>query len=596
MPTVPTYDGNQVREAPLQGGIQNADQYTTGSRSMQAMGQGLLEAGAVTDRVVQREAQRTAYDAQSAIQSKYLEFQQQYQKERTNDKAKGLINDVDKWWSEAAANAGKGLDPLSRSIVTKALKQSSLQARAAAGQFEQQQLEVAADTSWNAAKVTAKSTAAANPFVMVPGSDADGNPTMITGVDAALADLRQKNAEYVVRKGLTGTKVLEALNLKDTTELHTQVLQGLARNDPDAARVYFDKYKSEINGEQHAEIQSVVQTSSRQRTAQTFADSVMAQGLELDAALSEARKNYSGEDEVSVVNEIKTRFGEKEVIETRQAKQTAKTAWSQLLAKGSVSGIDPGVMSELRRVAPEEERQMRDWLDAKRRQSKAEAEGQQDPDEFGRFYTYFTMATDPSSAGQFANMDLTKVQPYVSKQHLAQLVALQGGINKNDAKTMQLQTQIKTALNITKSAILQAGIDMTPKEGSKQATEFNNFMGGLTMALTQAQAAQPDKPLTPDQLRSEAMRMLKTSYEQGSGVFGFLRNEKRGYQIATDPALAGKTFIETPYDNIPASVRADLEKAYDKKSPPGGIYGNAAEREAAIERAYQLGKEQGRFK
>lgn len=267
MPQVPTYGNPQVREQALQGGFQ---QNIDVSSSTRALGQGLMQVAEVADRVVMREAERDAYNTQTAIQSQYLDYQQKYQKERTNDKAKNLLNDVDQWWSQAAVNAAKGLNPLSQSIVTKALKQASLQARASAGQFENQQLDNATDIAWNAAKATGISSAAAAPFVQVPGTDANGVPTMVNAIDASLADLRAKNAEYAARKGLTDPKILEALNLKDSTALHTQVLQGLERSDPDAARAYFTKYKDQINGEQHVEISNQIDVVGNQAKAQTM--------------------------------------------------------------------------------------------------------------------------------------------------------------------------------------------------------------------------------------------------------------------------------------------------------------------------------------
>lgn len=269
MPQVPTYGNPQVREQVLQGGFQ---QNIDVSSSTRALGQGLLQVAEVADRVVMREAERDAYNTQTAIQSQYLDYQQKYQKERTNDKAKNLLNDVDQWWSQAAVNAAKGLNPLSQSIVTKALKQASLQARASAGQFENQQLDNATDIAWNAAKATGISSAAAAPFVQVPGTDANGVPTMVNAIDASLADLRAKNAEYAARKGLTDPKILEALNLKDSTLLHTQVLQGLERSDPDAARAYFDKYTKlkQIDGTVQAEISQRIDTVGNQAKAQTM--------------------------------------------------------------------------------------------------------------------------------------------------------------------------------------------------------------------------------------------------------------------------------------------------------------------------------------
>lgn len=268
MPRVPTYDGPQVREAPLPGDYQNAGQLSTGSRTLQQVGQGLLNAGEATDRIAQREAQRAAYDAQTAVQSQYLDYQQDVLSKRVGERAKGVRDDTDKWWATAAENAGKGLDPLSRSLASGHLNQARLQSLETMGRFETQQLEHATDTSWLAAKNITKSSAAANPFATTMRNNPDGSQSETTAIDAAVADLRQKNAEYAQRKGSLAPEVLQALNLKDTTELHTQVLQGLARLAPEQARAYFAKYKDQINGEQHAEISKSLDTLGNLAEAQ----------------------------------------------------------------------------------------------------------------------------------------------------------------------------------------------------------------------------------------------------------------------------------------------------------------------------------------
>ena len=134
MPQVPVYDGPQVREQAQTGGFLDANQFTGGARTLQDVGKSLLDVGAAADRIAQRDAQRAAYDAQSAIQSKFLEYQQQYQKDRVGDRAKGLTGDVDKWWATAATTTGKEMDPMSRQLVSQALTQARLQALAGAGQ------------------------------------------------------------------------------------------------------------------------------------------------------------------------------------------------------------------------------------------------------------------------------------------------------------------------------------------------------------------------------------------------------------------------------------------------------------------------------
>jgi hypothetical protein len=99
------------------------------------------------------------------------------------------------------------------------------------------------------------------------------------------------------------------------------------------------------------------------------------------------------------------------------------------------------------------------------------------------------------------------------------------------------------------------------------------------------------------------MNMLREGYEQGSGIFGFFKKKKRGYEIATDPRIKpGASFIVAPYSEIPLQIRNDLLATYLSKN---GIrlestqYGNFEVNDQIkleIERAYTKGVQQGRFR
>ena len=239
MPRVPTLDGPQVRDAASQPVYQNASQFTAGARAVGQLGQALTNTGEAFDQIATREAQRQAYDVESKIRADYLTFEQNARKTRQGANAKGLTDEVDQWWGKAAETYGKDLPPMARQLASKSLANAKLQALAGAGSFENQQLDRALDESWAAAKLTSISTTSANP--------------QPAAIEATVQELRQRNAEQAARRGWT-PETLAAEQLKDTSTLHSNVLQGLMQSDPEAARAYFTRYGSEIDGKVHAEI------------------------------------------------------------------------------------------------------------------------------------------------------------------------------------------------------------------------------------------------------------------------------------------------------------------------------------------------------
>ena len=129
--------------------------------------------------------------------------------------------------------------------------------------------------------------------------------------------------------------------------------------------------------------------------------------------------------------------------------------------------------------------------------------------------------------------------PYMSKGQMEGLIDIQGGINKSDVKAMESQRVIKNAIGLIKADVAAAGIDLTPKEGTPQAKQTQQFMGAMTQALDQA-TKEKSRPLTDEEAKRIGMSMLRQGFEQGK----LFPSKKRGYEISTDPNVKpGVNFI-----------------------------------------------------
>ena len=243
MPRVPTYDGPQVRANAVQPVYQNPEQFTAGLRTLDRAAQGLENVGQAFDQIATREAQRQAYDVESKIRADYLTFEQNARKTRQGANAKGLTDEVDQWWAKAAETYGKDLPPMARQLASRSLANARLQALSGAGSFENQQLDIAHDQSWAASKQTSISSALQNPA-----------PEALA---ATVEELRRRNTEQAVRRGWA-PEVLAAEMLKDTTALHTGVLDRLLASDQagaaETAKAYYLKHQGEISGAVHDDI------------------------------------------------------------------------------------------------------------------------------------------------------------------------------------------------------------------------------------------------------------------------------------------------------------------------------------------------------
>ena len=412
-----------------------------------------------------------------------------------------------------------------------------------------------------------------------------GNPEAVAQAQGAI-----KDAVYELGQ-LHGWSAQEvtAKTVEHLAPMHASVVDAAVDGGRlDYARQYMEQVKAELTPQARKQLGAALKIGDTNARAQAFGDEVIGKGLTLSDALGEARKRFEGEAEVAAVREVKDRFGEQEIARARDVKAVGSAAWSAVMATGR---IPPTMLADLRAKAPEEERQMRDWLEAKYRRAKDDAEGKK-TDGFDTFYGLVRMATD--EPGKFAALDLRKVAPLVGKEQISSLVRMQTGISKSDAKAMEEQQMVKATLGLIKGEVAAIGIDLSPKEGTAQAKETAIFLGALSQSLMQAAQAK-GSPLTSDEAKRIGMNMVREGVEQGSGIFGFGQTTKRGYQIATDPSIKpGASFIVAPFSKIPEDVRNKLTTDYRSAKGLGTRPLNASQ-EAEIERAYTRGVQQGRF-
>lgn len=413
-----------------------------------------------------------------------------------------------------------------------------------------------------------------------------GNPEAVAQAQGAI-----KAAVYEMGR-LHGWSAQETLakTVEQLSTMHASVAtEAIQQGRIDYAKTYLEQVKAELTPQARMQLGAALKIGDTNARAQAFGDEVIGKGLTLSDALGEARKRFEGEAEVAAVREVKDRFGEQEIARALDVKAVGSAAWSAVMATGR---IPPTMLADLRAKAPEEERQIRDWLEAKQRWAKADAEGKQQTD-MDVYYGLRRMAMDDPAA--FSALDLRRSQPYLKDGDLKHLIELQGSISKGDAKAMESQRVVKQTLGAIRAEVTAIGIDLSPKEGSPQANETARFLGALTQALDDATRGK-GAPLTPDEAKRIGMGMVREGVEQGSGVFGTFQTKKRGYQIATDPDIApGASFVNARFSDIPAAARNGLAAELRQKRGIGTRALTSSE-EAEVERAYTRGIQTGRFK
>lgn len=414
-------------------------------------------------------------------------------------------------------------------------------------------------------------------------------------VDRALEDINA--AVATLGKGMD-SKAIQAEQLRQgSNAVRGAINSALAANQPVEAATLMKQFADRMTEDDRTAASKAMKEMDTRMRAQAQGDSVFERGLGMEEALAETRRKFKDDPFArdAAVAEIKTRFAEREAMDVQGAKQVSKSAWSILMAKGSMSAIPPDMMDTLRKKAPEEERQMRDWLEAKWRRAKADAESRpQTEDEVRAYIGLIDFANERPF--EFAELDLARYQPYVTKPHFERLIAMRAGIGKNEAKqTSLLQAQKRTEA-IVMAELRAAGIDTTPKEGSAQSRALMNYRMALNDALVTRMQGAP-APLDDKALREIGLGLLRPGTEQGSGIFGLLQTTKRDYEIKAERATGVQKTYVTPFDSIPEAARTEIVNDLRAKQAGMGPRGALnTDQKGAVEREYQRRLEEGRYK
>lgn len=330
MPQVPRVSGPSVAEQSLQGGMIRATVDPVADRQGGALAQVMFEAGTAMQ---ERQDADQLMRAETEIKTRYLEWESEA-KQRRGQQAWGVAKEAAGWWDDSVSKVAQGLDnPLQQRLFAKTANQLRMQSVGAFSAHEAAQRRQSLDDSAQASIVGSINLAAANPQ----------NLELLNSTKADIVKRNQLRAKVNGwDEAITTAKESEYL-----TNFHKQVMQTLVDRDPAAAEAYFAANQGEIAGSEREAVGKVIKLGVGLRKVQSFADEVVAGGMDEAAALSEARKRFEGDEEKNVVAELKVRFAERTAARERMQRDAADEAYGIYARAGRVSAIPPSVLSKL---------------------------------------------------------------------------------------------------------------------------------------------------------------------------------------------------------------------------------------------------------
>ena len=231
MPTIPTYDGPQVRQQGLPDTYQANQDISSGNL---AIAKGLGDVAAAADKIDLQNATAEAQTAEVKIRQAWFDADSKLREQYSGDKIAGYNGAVAQWWADAPKTMGESLSNRAQLIASKSLIGAQ---------------EMAQRTSFHystAKREELLAQKATESIVMEQNSAIDSANKTGSPIASATyaANIIAKNTEQAQVNNWT-PEHLALKNLQDTTNLHLGVIQALKTDHADTAMAYFDEIKKD---------------------------------------------------------------------------------------------------------------------------------------------------------------------------------------------------------------------------------------------------------------------------------------------------------------------------------------------------------------
>jgi len=164
-------------------------------------------------------------------------------------------------------------------------------------------------------------------------------------------------------------------------------------------------------------------------------------------------------------------------------------------------------------------------------------------------------ASDPSS---FADRDLGDVYGQIPFHQYQQLVNVQAGISKKDAREADRQQSLNHAMTLMTPDLNAAGI-VDDKKNKSKAELYAEFQGRMVESMARERDANGGKRLTDDQVKDIGRQLLITGRIQGSGFF---KDDLSTVSHAQSSGTMDKFYV--PFGDIPQTRKSYMTGAWSQ--------------------------------
>lgn len=518
MPQVPLYDQPAVQKQTLRGGELSApnDVGAFGgeqAKMLQGIGEGATRFSNAMDRIQERRDLDEAFRIETQAAADYDTFEKGLLKTRKMENAKGVTDDVDKWWEENTKKYKEGASPRAQYLADKSISRARQRAVSSMGTYQLGEETKAQTASFVSVQAQAIDTA------------------VKAGDDASLYDARVKiekaTAAFGAVQGWSEAQV-KTEQRKWTSNMHVQVLEQLAEDNPARAREYMGKVSGEIESSMIGKLNKNIKVGEDSRFAKDF-------------VLQNAKSSY--EDQLTKVGEItdpdrrdrtlrevQVNYGIQKEVTAQRQKAAASEAW-HLAARGKNV---PGSVAD--RMDGEEYKQIVEFQ--RQRAEHVANQGTKAPktDPLVHARIYDMAATDPEN---FKNLRMETLTYKLSPQDLEQVATLQRSMKdpKKEKDLVSYNNKVTARLEV---------LGIATGNGNAQE-QRGSFRTQAQTAIEQhiARTGKPPTPKEEDEILDRLTIKEKTTFFGGKRLFEvspekrakFTPEDAQGAKLVADEKL-----------------------------------------------------------
>lgn len=423
---------------------------TDAGSTARALGGALSDAAQIGDRIQQRRDLDEAFRVETKVLSDYNQFEADLRKTRRGAAAKGVVDDVDAWWSKLDDTYGADVSPRVKELTKKSLARARAQSMEAIGRYQFAEEDRAQVESFNAVNGQE-----------IQNAVKDGRPEVTA---AAQQKIEAAVNAFGAARGWSAEQLSQE-KLKWSDVLHTQAVNAMINNaqTPEAlkaAREYFTAHRDGIASSRYQGIEKALAKTAAEVNATANAEAWAA--LPFEEALAKARAITDPDERKLTTAAVRELQSEKNIAISLREKDASDKIW-QLIADGASMKQLP--RDVLRNMDGRDRMQVTQYYQAEQRRRESEAKGD-------------AVKTDPAVYGKV--LDLLREDPSNTRPEAFT------GLSRSDIRSLQnhrdsLLNKTPKAANDVASTEQHMGVYITEmqlkdeKKGAFQKAAYDAF-------------------------------------------------------------------------------------------------------------------------